>query len=116
SCESGVWRKQPACFLAGQITGPLRLRSTGPARIFGVRFLPQGAGKALGFRMEGVRDSILPVSDFSPILARELDRAREFDSPMRQATCVEAALVRWKQLAGRDDSLIDDAIAQMELG
>src|SRR5258708_5066350 len=74
-CESfdgAEWRKQPASFLSGQITGPLRLRSTGPARIFGVRFLPHGAGKVLGLPMHEVRDSIVPVSDLSGVLASGL--------------------------------------------
>src|SRR5689334_1298690 len=33
SFESGEWRRQPATFLAGQITGPLLLRASGAARV-----------------------------------------------------------------------------------
>src|ERR1041384_168714 len=43
----GEWRRQSDCFVAGQITGPLMLRSNGPARIVGVRFRPHGARQAL---------------------------------------------------------------------
>src|SRR5437764_7647538 len=73
SFSGSEWLRQPASFLAGQITGPLRLRSTGRSRILGVRFLPHGAGKALGMPMNEIRDSIVPVADLSTMLARELD-------------------------------------------
>jgi len=109
SFSAGQWRKQPVSFLAGQITGPLRLRSTGRSRIFGVRFLPHGAGKALGFPMTAIRDAIVPVADLSTTLARELDRAARFE-------CVEAALIRCKQRGGREDGLIDAAVRELEAG
>jgi len=109
SFSDGAWTKQPVSFLAGQITGPLRLRSSGRSRIFGVRFLPHGAGKALGLPMTEVRDSIVPVADLSTPLARELDGSDDLDR-------VEAALIGWKRLAGREDTLIDTAVRQVELG
>ena len=109
SFSSGEWRKQPVSFLAGQITGPLRLRSTGRSRTFGVRFLPHGAGKALGLPMTEVRDSIVPVADVSTALARELDDAQNWER-------IEAALIGCKHRAGREDALIDAAVRQVELG
>ena len=36
------WRRQPRCFVAGQLTGPLFLRGAGPSRILGVTFRPDG--------------------------------------------------------------------------
>lgn len=41
--EQGVWRRQPACFLHGQITRVMHLRQNGPCGIIGVRFEPHGA-------------------------------------------------------------------------
>jgi len=109
SFSDGKWRKQPATFLAGQITGPLRLRSTGAAKMLGVRFLPHGAGKALGVRMTELRDIFLPVSDLSTTLARQLDDALNLER-------VEAALMAWSRRAGREDTLVDAAVGQVERG
>jgi AraC-like DNA-binding protein len=109
SFSEGEWRKQPVSFLTGQITGVLRLRSAGLSRILGVRFLPHGAGKALGFPMTEVRDSIVPVAELSTGLARELSRADGFER-------VEAALIGWKQRAGREDRLVDAAVRELESG
>jgi len=109
SFSAGAWTKQPFSFLAGQITGPLRLRSAGRSRIFGVRFLPHGAGKMLGAPMTEVRDSIVPVDDLSTTLGRELERTEDFAR-------IEAVLVGWKDRKGREDALIDAAVEQVELG
>ena len=109
SFSGGEWRKQPVSFLAGQITGPLRLRSAGRSRILGVRFLPHGAGKALGFPMTEARDEIVAVADFSSPLARALDGVEDLGR-------IEAALIGWKQRTGREDGLIDAAVREMEFG
>jgi hypothetical protein len=45
--ENGLWRRQPDCFLAGQIDGPLLLRPRRPARMLGIGFHPYGAAKLL---------------------------------------------------------------------
>src|ERR1051325_3955305 len=44
----GEWRRQPRSFFAGQITGPLLLRPSGPAKILGIRFRPHGAACLFG--------------------------------------------------------------------
>src|SRR4051812_4707362 len=61
-CEAlheGEWRLQPQSFLAGQLTGPLRIRPSGPTRILGVRFLPQGAARIFDVAMDDVAGRIL---------------------------------------------------------
>src|SRR3982751_463857 len=58
-CEAlrdGSWRLQDRSFLAGQLTGPLRIRPSGPARILGARFLPQGAAAVFGVAMDEITD------------------------------------------------------------
>jgi AraC-like DNA-binding protein len=58
------WRLQPRCFLAGQLTRPLRIRPSGPARILAARFLPQGAARVFDIAMEEITDDFLPA-DFA---------------------------------------------------
>jgi methylphosphotriester-DNA--protein-cysteine methyltransferase len=113
SFANGLWQAQPACFLAGQITGPLLLRPNGPAKILGVRFLPQGAGRILGLPMSETTDSIIPVQDLSPALARGLDRARESAAIAGQAAAVEAAIGECARVNGKDDHLIDEAVRRI---
>src|ERR1041384_4655023 len=63
-CEyfhEGAWQLQPAAFLAGQITGPLLIRPSGPAKILGARFHPQGAARVFDMAMDGIVDRIVPV-------------------------------------------------------
>lgn len=61
SCENGAWRTQPRCFVAGQITAPLLLRPTGPAKILGVRFHPQGLADIMGSPVHELTDAILAL-------------------------------------------------------
>jgi AraC-like DNA-binding protein len=74
--HDGRWQRQPVCFLAGQITGPLLLRPRGPAHIIGVHFRPHGAAQFFGLPMRELSDSFTPAADLSPALARELADAR----------------------------------------
>src|SRR3954463_1454119 len=46
--DTGLPRPQPLALLAGQLTLPLQLRSTGPALVVGVRFHPHGARALYG--------------------------------------------------------------------
>jgi methylphosphotriester-DNA--protein-cysteine methyltransferase len=112
---NGRWRAQPTCFLAGQITGPLLLRPNGPAKMLGVRFLPQGAGRMLGSPMSETTGCIVPVQDLSPILARNLDRARESASVVDQVASIEKAIEEWARINGKDDPLINEAVRQISV-
>src|SRR5258708_11001609 len=53
------WQSQPDCFVVGQITGPLIVRPSGPARILGVRFHPHAAGQLLGLPLGDLTDSVV---------------------------------------------------------
>jgi AraC-like DNA-binding protein len=111
--SNGRWRTQPTCFLAGQITGPLLLRPNGPAKILGVRFLPQGAGRMLGSPMSETTDCIVPVQDLAPVLARSLDRALESTSVAGQMASIETAIQEYARINGKDDPLINEAVKQI---
>ena len=63
SLQNGLWERQPRCFLAGQLTGPLHLRAPGTTRILGVRFRPGGAAQLLGMPMQELTDRVVPASD-----------------------------------------------------
>src|SRR5689334_3552301 len=70
--HDGRWRRQPVCFLAGQITGPLLLRPSGPANIIGVHFRPHGAARFFRHGMRELCGCFAPVADLAPALARDL--------------------------------------------
>jgi AraC-like DNA-binding protein len=74
--QDGEWRLQPRAFLAGQITGPLLLRPSGPAKIIGVHFHPDGASRVFGQPMHELADQFLPV-DFG-----EADDIRALDAAL----------------------------------
>src|SRR5262245_49531997 len=74
--QDGRWQRQPVCFLAGQITGPLLLRPHGPANIIGVHFRPHGAASLFRYSMRELSDSFAPVADLAPALARRLADVR----------------------------------------
>jgi AraC-like DNA-binding protein len=59
----GVWERQPQCFLAGQITGPLLLRAPERSHIVGVRLRPAGAGQLLGIPAQELTDRCVAVDD-----------------------------------------------------
>jgi AraC-like DNA-binding protein len=69
SLRNGQWRAQPQCFLAGQLTGPLRVRAAGATRILGVRFRPGGAGQLLGMPMQELTDRVVAAGDLGSGLA-----------------------------------------------
>lgn len=46
------WRRQPRSFVAGQLIAPLFLRGTGPARILGATFRPDGLRGVLDARAD----------------------------------------------------------------
>ena len=110
SLQQGKWRSQPTCFLAGQITGSLLLRSTGRCRVLGVRFLPQGAGRLFGLPMEETANSLLPIADLSPALARGLDEARGAATLAGQFAWIQSALNQCERIHGRRDTLVDEAV------
>src|SRR5262245_21924546 len=70
----GKWTSQPQSFVAGQITRPLLLRATGPARILGVRFHPHGAGRVLGVPLNELTDTVVPLDAVSAGLHRRMER------------------------------------------
>ena len=61
--HDGRWQTQPRCFLAGQITGPLLLRTSTAAHILGVRLRPAGAGQLLGMPAQELTDRTVPLDD-----------------------------------------------------
>lgn len=73
--RNGKWSLQPACFFAGQITGPLLIRPTGPAHIVGVRFRPQGAGQLFRFPMQQLANETPALSELVPSLADVIHEA-----------------------------------------
>ena len=63
SHSNGIWKSQPECFFVGQITGPLLLRSAGPAKMIGIQFRPNGAAHLLGFPISELTDTAIALDD-----------------------------------------------------
>jgi AraC-like DNA-binding protein len=103
TCLNGVWQRQPRCFVAGQITGPLLLRPSGGASILGVNFLPHGLGELLGTAAHEFTGRMAPLSDVSRELASvgEATTVRE----------LEARLVRLARPSG--DAMAGEAVRQI---
>ena len=61
--RAGAWHRQPRCFLAGQITGPLLLRALSAAHIIGVRLRPGGAAQLLGMPAQELTGRCVALED-----------------------------------------------------
>lgn len=101
--EGGAWKPQPRCFLAGQLTGPLMLRATGPASIIGVRFRPGGVGQLLGMPVPELTGRTIAVEDLG---LRGLDKISALPE-------VESSLLRHER--GVADPMIDEAARLLSL-
>ena len=97
SLNDGEWRTQPQCFLAGQLTGPLLLRSAGATRILGVRLRPGGAGQLLGMPMEELTDRVVAAADL------------DLQPLARCSTLSEVERALLDQERGSADELVDEA-------
>jgi AraC-like DNA-binding protein len=71
------WQTQPTMFLAGQITGPLLLRATAPAKMLGINFHPHTVGDVLSAPIPETTGRIVALDDLSSRLSRELGPVRE---------------------------------------
>src|SRR5262249_27903259 len=65
----------------GQITGPLLVRSSGAARVLGIRFHPHGASAVLGLPVRELANSIEPAEGLSRRLWEKLQRLCDLGSP-----------------------------------
>jgi AraC-like DNA-binding protein len=104
--RDGQWVAQPRCFLAGQLEGPLLLRTSGAASILGIRFRPQGAGQLLGIPMQELTGSMTPLGDLpcGPGGLREVSNAGSVAE-------LEAAVLKLEK--GAEDRLVDEAVRQL---
>jgi AraC-like DNA-binding protein len=99
--HNGRWQRQPSAFFAGQLTGPLLLRSRGPSRMVGVRFHPHGASGALRMPVGALTGEFVDLAGVSRRLAQALDRP----DPLAH---LDAALA-----GGREDLAIAAAAQQL---
>jgi AraC-like DNA-binding protein len=110
--QSGQWRGQPRCFLAGQIDGPLLLRPDGLAKMLGIGFRPDGVRSVLPQPMHELSGRFSPVEDLSQSLSRELNRALELPDPI---AAVEAALLSALKSSRGADLLIAEAVRRITI-
>ena len=110
--QSGQWRGQPRCFLAGQIDGPLLLRPDGPAKMLGIGFHPHGAQSVFPQPMDELSGRFTPVEDLSLALSRGFDRALESPDPI---AAVEAALLPTRKTSRDVDLLVAQSVRRIAL-
>lgn len=109
--ERGEWHRQPRCFLAGQITGPLFLRANGPAKIRGIRFRPYGAAQVWGTPMDELTGRFTPLADLNATLAAKLDQALESGGSTQLIEGVLATAVD----SSKPDPLAAEAVRRIKL-
>lgn len=114
--EAGPPRPQPAALLAGQLTRPLALRSTGAALVVGVRFHPDGARGFFGRPMREANDRRVPLDAIVAGSGRAL--ARRLASLADDNARVDAVfdVVRTRLQAARPvpDGIVRGAVARLE--
>ncbi len=96
--HDGQWHTQPRSFLAGQITGPLLLRTSTAAHIVGIRLRPAGAAQLLGMPATELTNRTVPLDELG--LKHLIER--------RDIAGIERALL--ERQSNRDDALVDRAL------
>jgi AraC-like DNA-binding protein len=112
--ESGGRRtRQERALVAGQLTGPFRLATAGPADVVGIRFRSLGARALLGIRLDEITDAVLPLREVAPGLAGTLwDIAASHCGVTARATALAGAVAG---MVGRNGigSRFADAVARL---
>lgn len=109
--SDGRWLDQPQCFFAGQLDGPLLLRPIAPAKVLGIRFLPDGAARLLGPAVGKLTDLFTPVDDISTRLASSIHDA--LNGPETLAR-IEAALLSFAVASWPADLVVGEALSRIE--
>jgi AraC-like DNA-binding protein len=112
----GVWKPQAKCFLFGQITGPLLLRSAGPTQIIGICFHPHTAGQLLRIPLHEATDSAISVDEISARLSRRLDQLEKSRTPQEQGAALDSIVLALTKRAGDDNAMVRIAVQELSGG
>jgi AraC-like DNA-binding protein len=113
SLADGIWKPQPRCFLFGQITGPLLLRSAGPARMIGIRFHPHTAGQLLKVPMSELTDAAVSLDDISMRVFREFKDLEEPRAPLELFAALDRIMLSLEKRSGVEDHLLSAAVTAL---
>ena len=102
------WTTQDRLLVAGQITGPLRLRATGSMHVVGIRFRPGGARRLLSVPQHELTGRILPLASVAPALARRLMDGVDTRRPEGIASGIADAL--GSAPSGEPDRRVSEAV------
>jgi AraC-like DNA-binding protein len=106
--DDGQWHRQPRCFVSGQITRPLLVKSAGDAQVLGIRLTPSGARALLRVPCSELTNRREELGSVAPSLARALEAAAEAAAAGRIAA-LEGALI--EHAAGqRPDPQVEAAV------
>jgi AraC-like DNA-binding protein len=114
SRSNGIWKSQPECFFVGQITGPLLLRSAGPAKMIGIQFRPNGAARLLGLPISELTDTAIALDDLQQRLFRQLEWVRDLASPTQSIKALDNILCSFAERDCMDDQLVSNALRDIE--
>ena len=102
--DGGITR-QPAALFAGQLTGPMALRATGPIRILGIRFRPSGAAALFPMPQDEMAGRWDGLDAIDPVLAAAVQsRLLGADSLAEAVASVDAVLAP-RAVAAPDPSM-----------
>jgi AraC-like DNA-binding protein len=107
-------RRQPAAFVAGMLTGPLRVAAVAGADSVGIRFRPGGASAFFAVPLAELTDRVTPLDDLWVDGARELaSRLNEAGTDDERRAIVEHTLgarLRRGDVEPRIDGAVHDLI------
>ena len=102
-------RRQPAAFLVGQITAPMRVRPTGTTHLIAVRFEAHGAAM-LHRPMHALTDGWVAAPEVAPGLVRTMEALGDRPSAERAIGAIGAELGRIRESAQGADERIARAV------
>ncbi|MEO8592685.1 MAG: helix-turn-helix domain-containing protein [Candidatus Solibacter sp.] len=102
--DGATWRRQPECFLAGQITGPLLLRAGSCSRMIGIRFRPGGVAQLLGVPADELAGRSIDARDLGLGALRSVGSVDEAEQIVleRERGAADAVMDEAVRLLSRD--------------
>ena len=101
----GLFRSQPRCLFAGQMTRPLALRAIGSVELVAVRFEPDGARDWLGRSLAEATDRRLDM----------IERLAGVEPPSGDPAAQVEMMIRWLEAGRRGDGWSLDPVVRAEV-
>jgi AraC-like DNA-binding protein len=111
--SSGIVETQPQSIVTGQISEAVTIEPTGPVRLFGIRFRPDGAYPIFRFAQSEITDKIVELGEVWGSIARSLEaRVFEASTNLARVAIVERVLIE-NLRTDLFDHLLNRAVAKI---